>query len=132
VAWSAAHDVPYEQIPASDVDGSGDPSPGPARRLIASERTRYRSDDLTALLPPGHLEPLALPGESYQARLTPGLLAGIFGPLVTAATLAEGGYVQLAGESGWWAPGGLVFFSPGDGDTPAQEIAFALGHFFLP
>ena len=92
----------------------------------------YRSDDLTALLPLGQLQPLALPGQSYQAALTPGLLSAIFGALVPAATLTEGGYVQLPGETGWWMPSGRVFYSPGDTDTPAQELANALASFFLP
>ena len=118
--WTGAHDMPYEAIPASDVDGTGTPGrrADPAVRRAASGSC-YRSDDLTALLPPGQLQPLALPGESYQAALTPGLLSAIFGALVPAATLTEGGYVQLPGETGWWMPSGRVFYSPGDGDTPA-------------
>ena len=41
-------------------------------------RTLYRSDDLTALLPLGDIESLALPGESYKLAFTPGLLAQVF------------------------------------------------------
>ena len=99
---------------------------------MAGQRVVYRSDDLTALLPPGQVQPLALPGQSYQAALTPGLLAVIFGSLVTTATLAEGGYLQLPGETGWWMPSGQVFYSPGDSDPPAQELAAARAGFFLP
>ena len=130
--WTGAHDVPYEEIPASDVDGTGSPATTPTRRFVAGHRVLYRSDDLTALLSPGQLQPLALPGQSYQAALTPGLLSAIFGTLVTAATLTEGGYVQLPGETGWWMPSGPVFYSPGDSDTPAQELAAARVGFFLP
>ncbi len=68
--------------PGSDVDGAGTPAAAPTRRFIAGQRVLYRSDDLTALLPPGQLQPLALPGQSYQAALTPGLLSAIFGALV--------------------------------------------------
>jgi RHS repeat-associated protein len=32
----------------------------------------------------------------------------------------------------WWIPSGRVFHSPGSGDTPAQELAYARQHFFLP
>ena len=124
--------MPYEQIPASDVDGTGTPATAPTRRFVAQQRVCYRSDDLTALLPLGQLQPLALPGQSYQAALTPGLLSAIFGALVPAATLTEGGYVQLAGETGWWKPSGRVFYSPGDSDTPAVELAAARAGFFLP
>jgi RHS repeat-associated protein len=131
-AWTGAHDIPYEAIPASDIDGSGTPASTLTRRFIAQSRTLYRSDDLTALLPRGQLQPRAIAGQSFKLALTPGLLSGIFGALVPAATLSEGGYVQLAGETGWWMPSGRVFLSPGDSDTPAQELANALAQFFLP
>ena len=132
VFWDGHHDIPYESIPASDVNGSGVPATSPTRRIVEQSVTVYRSDDLTALLPPGQLQSMALPGQAYRAALTPGLLAGIFGALVPAGTLTEGGYVQLAGETGWWMPSGRVDYSPGDADTPAQELAVALAHFFLP
>lgn len=131
-AWTGASDIPYEAIPASDIDGAGAPATALTRRFVAQSRTLYRSDDLTALLAPKQLEPLAIAGQSYRAALTPGLLSGIFGTLVPAATLTEGGYVQLAGETGWWMPSGRVFLSPGDSDTPAQELASARSQFFLP
>ena len=67
-----------------------------------------------------------LPGGAH-----PGLLSGVFGTLVPAATLSEGGYVQLAGETGWWIPSGRIYLSPGDTDTPVQELANARAHFFL-
>ena len=78
------------------------------------------------------MQPLALPGQSYTAALTPGLLAAIFGTLVPTATLTEGGYVQLPGEAGWWMPSGQIFYSPGDSDPPAQELATARAGFFVP
>jgi RHS repeat-associated protein len=130
--WPGSEDVPYEQIPGSDVDGSGSPAAAPTRRLTARQRICYRSDDLTALLPFGTLQSRALPGESYRAALTPGLLDAIFGPLVPPATLTEGGYVQITGEQGWWMPSGRVYYSPGDSDTPAQELSNALAQFFRP
>jgi hypothetical protein len=130
-AWTGASDVPYEAVPAADIDGAGAPAGAPTRRFVTRQRIRYRSDDLIALLPLGQLDSRALPGESYQAALTPGLLSAIFGPLVPAATLTEGGYVQLPGETGWWMPSGRVFYSAGDSDPPAVELASALGGFFL-
>ena len=48
------------------------------RRLIEHVRTLYRKDDLTALLPLGELEPLALAGEAYKLAFTPGLLAQVY------------------------------------------------------
>jgi RHS repeat-associated protein len=130
--WTGARDVPYEQIPGSDVDGTGTPATGPTRRLVARQRVCYRDDHLTALLPFGQLQPRALPGQSYRAALTPGLLSAIFGALVPPATLTEGGYRQLPGETGWWQPSSRVFYSAGDSDPPAVELAAALGAFFLP
>lgn len=131
-AWSGAHDIPYEVIPSSDVDGSGSPAASLTRRFIAQNRTLYRSDDLSALLPPGKLQPLALAGESYTAALTPGLLSAIFGALVPTATLTEGGYVQLPNESGWWARTGRIYYSLNAGDAPPAELAAARAAFFLP
>ncbi len=131
-AWSGAHDIPYEAIPASDIDGSGAPAAALTRRILAQSRTLYRSDDLTTLLPLLSADPRGLTGQSYQAALTSGQLAAIFGTLVPAATLTEGGYVQLTGDTGWWAPEPRVYLSPGDNDTPAQELATALSQFFLP
>jgi RHS repeat-associated protein len=128
--WRPSCDVPYETIPASDIDGTGLPANAPTRRFVTRHRIVYRRDDLTALLPPGHVEPRALPGESYQAALTPGLLAAVFGELVPDAILTEGGYQQLSGEAGWWLRSGRVFYSPRDADPPGQELASALAEFF--
>ena len=131
-AWTPAADIGYEQVPASDIDGTGVPAAAPTRRFVARQRVRYRADDLSAVLGPGELKPRALPGESYQAALTPGMVSAIFGSLVPAATLTAGGFVQLVGETGWWIPSGRVYYSPGDGDTPAVELAQAMISFFLP
>jgi RHS repeat-associated protein len=129
--WDGGHDIAYEEVLAADIDGVGSPPAVPTRRVVAHTRARYRRDDLTGLLPLGGLQPLALSGESWQLALTPDLLGRIFGTRVTAAELAEGGYVQLADHPGWWTPTGRVFLSTGDGDTPAQELANARAHFFL-
>ncbi|HEU5368180.1 MAG TPA: SpvB/TcaC N-terminal domain-containing protein [Ktedonobacterales bacterium] len=130
--WDDAHDVAYEEIPGSDVDGAGALPKAPTRRIVEQTRTRYRSDDFTYLLALGQLESLALPGGTYHLALTPSLISRIFGNLVPSATLTEGGYVQLPNDSNWWMPSGYVFYSPGDADTPAQERAEARAHFYLP
>ena len=44
----------------------------------------------------------------------------------------DGGYVHSEGDATWWIPSGRVFYSPQVTDTPAQELAFAQQHFFLP
>jgi RHS repeat-associated protein len=103
------------------------------KRLIEQVRTLYRKDDLTALLPLGVIEPLALPGESYKLAFTPKLLTKVYGARVTNTMLAkDGGYVHSEGDANWWIPSGRVFYSPHTTDTPAQELAFAQHRFFLP
>src|SRR5207244_9042875 len=98
------HDVDYEDIQFAKAKQAAvnDANEGKKyfRRLIEHVRTLYRTDDLTALLPLGELEPLALPGESYMLALTPGLLAHVFkrkqpgqpdeDPLPKPAPLLEG------------------------------------------
>ena len=131
-AWDGMHDVPYEEIPAADVDGVGPPPPAATtRRIVERARTRYRRDDLTGLLPLHELEPRGLPGESYRLALTPGLVDRIFGDRLSDAVLTEGGYVQLLDGDDWWIPSGRTFYSAGDADTPAEELAEARTHFFL-
>jgi RHS repeat-associated protein len=132
IVWSGGHDIAYEAIPNADVDGSGTPATTPTRRFIAKTRTAYRSDDLSTLLPVGQIQPRAIGGQSYQAALTPSQIASVFGALAPNSVLQEGGYVQLPGESEWWAPSNRAFLSPDDGDSPAEELAYALAHFFLP
>jgi RHS repeat-associated protein len=127
----------------SDIEYEAQPTTGRQRRLIEHVRTYYRRDDLSGLLPVGELEPLALPGESYTLAFTPGLLAQVFrrnGEALLpnpAAVLGgqgadQGSYVNLDGDGRWWIPSGQIFYSPGAGDTPAQELAEARAHFFLP
>jgi RHS repeat-associated protein len=129
-AWDGAHDVPYEEIPEGDIDGTAPPPSVPTRRIVERKRILYRRDDLTALLSYGELEPAALPGESYQLALTPGLVSRIFDNSVPDGMLVEGGYVHL-GDTDWWIPSGRTFYSAGDADTPAQELAEARAHFFV-
>ncbi len=113
----------YEETP-----GGG----GRQRRLIEHTRILFRRDDLTGLLPLGALESLALPGESYKLAFTPGLLTRAYGGRVTDEMLeAEGRYVRLEGDDGWWAPWGRTFYAPADADA-ARELEEARRHFFVP
>jgi RHS repeat-associated protein len=127
--WGGAQDIPSEDVFTSDVEGAGVPLPF-ARRVVARTRTLYRRDDLGGLLPPGVLESQALPGESYDLSLTPGLVTRVFGARVTDAMLLDGGYVHPSGDTDWWIPSGRVFYSPGDADAPAAELAEARAHFY--
>lgn len=115
-------EVPFEKDDESLV---------PRKRLIAGSDARYRRDDLTGLLDGGVLESLALPGESYQLALTPGLLdvvRGRMGDYVISVLAGEGGYVQI--NRHLWIPSGLHGFDLMRAKDPARELAEARAHFF--
>ncbi len=142
-AGDGQHDIPYENFNATGVHAGQ-----PYRRLLERMRTLYRPDDMGAaagdsktMLPPGKLEPLALPGMSYKLAFTPGLLSLIYQrgqtPLLPnpAAVLGGigsggGGYVDLEGDGHWWTPSGRMFYLPAAA-SPQQEKTQAFQHFFL-
>ena len=106
------------------------------KRLIERVRILYRKDDLSALLGTGKLDPRALPGESYQLALTPGLLSTTFvasGKVVAGALpqllSAECKYVDFDGDGHWWIPSGQIRFAPSGAPNAAS---YAAQHFFLP
>jgi RHS repeat-associated protein len=102
-------------------------------RLIEHVRTLYRKNDLTGFLPLGQLDSLALPYESYKLAFTPNLVTQVYDGRVTDTMLTDDGrYVHSEGDSNWWIPSGQIFYSPNKNDSPAQELAFAQQHFFLP
>ncbi|MBS0423447.1 MAG: toxin [Proteobacteria bacterium] len=127
-ASDGAHDIPYEDIHAALATQQHS-----YRRLIEHVRSLYRRNDLTGPLPPARLQSLALPYESYKLALTPGLIREVYGDRVTDGMLeAEGRYVHSEGDPNWWIPSGRIFLSPESTDTVAQELAYAMQHFFLP
>lgn len=120
---AAATAAPPAELPYTAWDAG----PGvTGRRLIEHHRALFRRDDLTGPLPPGALEPLGLPYDSYRLALSDRLLADLYGERVDAATLRAGGYVRHG--DGWWQPTGRVFHAP-DG---VPEADFARRHFYLP
>ncbi|HEY1354334.1 MAG TPA: SpvB/TcaC N-terminal domain-containing protein [Ktedonobacteraceae bacterium] len=127
--WNGTHDLAHEDVSTPDIEGVGVPLAF-ARRIVEHSRVLYRHDDLSDLLPFGTVEAHTLPGESYHLALTPGLITRIFGTRVSDALLSEGGYRQFLPATEWWIPSGRVYFSPGDTDTPAQELAEACAHFY--
>lgn len=158
-AGDGQHDVAYEDIEFSQAKqaAKNDADEGEKyfRHLIEHVRTLYRKDDLTALLPLGEIEPLALPGESYKLAFTPALLALVFQrngqPLlpIPADVLGgqgadRGGYVPSQNlkavglfpnsdpNDHWCIPSGRVFLSEDKTHDAAQELANARQHFFLP
>jgi RHS repeat-associated protein len=146
-AGDGLHDVAYEDIEFNQAKQAvaNDANEGKRyfRRLIEHVRALYRKDDLTALLPLGRLEPLALPGEAYKLAFTPDLLAQVYrrdgvdllpnpASVLGGQGADRGGYVDLDGDDHWWIPAGRVFLSPNTNDTAAQELAHARQHYFLP
>ncbi|WP_229426933.1 SpvB/TcaC N-terminal domain-containing protein [Massilia atriviolacea] len=122
------------------------------RRPVEVLRTLYRPDDLCGLLPLGEVQARALPGENYRLAFTPGLLAAVFrrpcgeallpdpaallggqGGYVASQTLRQAGLFPACDDDGhWWVPSGRAFFSAGPDAGAPDELAQALGHFFLP
>ena len=95
-------------------------------------RTLYRKDDLSACLPLGTVESMALPCQSFKLALTPGLL-NIFQANASPADLTtvlttEGGYLDLDGGRLWIPSGQTSIPAP----TAPSELAYAQEHFFLP
>lgn len=131
MVWDDAHDISYEEVSTPDIEGVGTPM-GLGRRIVERSRTLYRRDDLTGLLPLGSLQSLALSGESYRLALTPNLITRVFGTRVDDPILLEGGYVRLPAQNDWWIPSGRMFYSAGDTDSPAVELAEARAHFYHP
>lgn len=123
-AESVAAEIAYEQSPSSGVL---------QKRLIEHVRTLYRRNDLTAALPLGQLESLAIPFEAYKLAFTSGLLNGVYGTKITDSMLVnDGRYVHSEGDNQWWIPSGRAFHSLAITDGEAAELANARQHFFLP
>ncbi len=131
------------------------PGAGPARRMVARTLTVFRADDLSGLLPYGHLESRALPGESYGLALTRGLLDATFVRPATGGDQAllagDDAVLTLTGPDGcgyvsstqlradgrltgpddgeaWWVPTGQASY--GRDDDPADQRDEARAHFY--
>lgn len=103
------------------------------KRLSEHVRTYYRRNNFAGLLPLGELQSLALPFESFKLAFTPGLVAEVYSGRAGDAMIEnEGRYVHSEGDANWWIPSGHIFYSADPADTPAQELAYARQHFFLP
>ncbi len=138
----------YDAVFDDELDYEGAPTNGRQRRLIEHVRTVFRRNDLVDALPLGRLQAMALPFETYKLALTPGLVHRVYNEdgavnrvsdaMLDGSGATPGGrYVHTRDEAdvldgNWWNPSGRVFFSPGSGDTAAQELDYARAHFFLP
>ncbi|KAF9777216.1 hypothetical protein IL306_004502 [Fusarium sp. DS 682] len=114
------------------------------KRLLSRSRRFFRKDDLTALLPPGTIGTLGLPGVDYEMWTTPGLLTKVYQrrrpnqpvenllPDPEAVLGQQGGYVDLDNDGRWWTKSGRVFYHSGTAITPSQELQQAQTRFFQP
>jgi RHS repeat-associated protein len=134
-ASDGSHDLPFE-----DWQAIGAVEHAPYRRLLKKSRTLYRANHLRHLLPLGALEALALPGQSYKLAFTRGLLTQVYRRGEPSVDLLpdrarvlrdEGGYADLDEDGHWWVPSGRMFYSPQEGEGAADELAYALRHYFL-
>ena len=143
----------------SEINYEDAPDAGKQRRLIEQDRTLYRKDNLTSLLPLGSVESRALPGDSYRLAFTPGLLAQVFqrspddqppenllpnpedvlggqgagrgGYLLSQHLKAGGLFPNTDLDNHWWVPTGQLFYSPDAEDRATEELSYATQHFFL-
>lgn len=127
---------------AEEVSFEATPTPSVlVKRLVANSFKVFRSDDLQCMLPKGEFQSLALPGESFQLALTPGLISkvhqridedGKATPLevdISQRLRTDGGYVLLDGKM--WIPSGTLGFSssPSSEQKP-ESFEQARDHFF--
>ncbi len=132
-ASDGSHDLLYQDVEGSGIDRG---SAAPFRRLIDHVRVTYRRNDLASALPAGSLESLALPFDTRRLALTPSLGTSVFvasGRLDAAGldeALTDAGYVRER-DGGWWIASRRVAYSPGAGDTPAEELEYGIRHFLL-
>ncbi|PVH76116.1 SpvB-domain-containing protein [Cadophora sp. DSE1049] len=114
------------------------------KRLVHNSRALFRSDDLSGLLPPGQMGPLAIPGVNYELAFTPSQLSKVYvregiALIPNPTSLLGGGidetrlgYVDIDGDGSWWKPSGRAFFSTSLGASSADELAAARSSFYQP
>jgi len=99
---------------AGEADYSDFPTSPGKKRLLSQSRTLFYNNQATAkLLPPGTMESLAIPYESYTLAYTPGMLSLYFGTRITATMLDDAGYEDIDSDGRQWLPSGVaVYTSP--------------------
>jgi RHS repeat-associated protein len=123
-----ASDLPFE------TPGTG---AGLKRRLLDRKQQLFYKNDLSGPLGLGVIESLALPYESYQLALTPGLVSFISAESATlsgtvfdpALLLSEGRYVQR--DVNYWTASGRVLFDAAHFYLPTEAIDPFDSHSFV-
>lgn len=100
---------PFEAGPAPERDASA----GPAVRIIRRRQIEYWTDDLSGARSASKTGALALPRQTYELALTPGLIDEVYGAdRVDARRVPEdSGYVKRDRDN-WWAPSGVRHYDP--------------------
>jgi RHS repeat-associated protein len=150
-AWAAGNFAPLNATPEIPYEQAANGTQ--QKRLIRRVCTRYRSDNLAAILPQGAVESSAIAGEGYKLAFTPGLLDDVYRRTIGAGAEKillpnpeqvlsgpggdRGGYVDLFSNGHWWIPSGRTFFAANadavnPGSTSVPELAQARSHFFQP
>jgi RHS repeat-associated protein len=93
-----------------------------SRRLLGGEIVQYRADASDEALAFGELGLRALVWQRYALALTPGLVSEVFGALVGAAELAEGGYLDLEADGAAWLPSGRLSYDAAAFYQPTAHI----------
>lgn len=135
LSFQAVADAAAGAIEKTYEDASAPDTGEHFKRLIESVKTRYYDSTSLSGSPPtlldfGAADLLALPYESYQLALTPGMLAGPASPptsaydgKVTEAMLQEGGYLHPEqSDLDWWIPSGRQIFDEAKFYLPVEFI----------
>lgn len=104
--------IAYEATPNGTVQ----------KRLLSRSRTTYYKNDLSGALPFPQLESLAIPYQTFTQAFSQALLDDVLQGRATSAILAEGGYVQLAGDPDWWIPSARQVPSPAEFYQPVSFL----------
>ncbi len=113
-AYGGADEIAYHVAPTTGLE----------KRLVQREKARYYdSEDLPeGLLEFGEADARAILYKSYLLDLTDDLIELAFDERVTSPILEEGGYVELAGEDGYWLPSGHAVFNAAQFYLPTSFV----------
>jgi RHS repeat-associated protein len=82
------------------------------KRMLSQSKILFLKNDLSGPLPEGVIESLAIPYQSYQLALTPGILTDIFGDKVTGDLLLNEGKYFHFNDGNYWVGSGTGTLNP--------------------
>ncbi|MCB0575820.1 MAG: hypothetical protein KDC61_14770, partial [Saprospiraceae bacterium] len=113
LAIAGAKEIPFEQQATGGIQ----------KRLLATSKSSFYTDDLSGELPFGEIAAHALPYRAYEAAFTEGLIDKFEKDgqtLITAAELeTRAGFQPMDGL--WWRPSGIVVFDPAQFYLPVRQ-----------